>query len=233
VDGPALILVAGGPEAVVVSVDKGTGRTLWKGGGTDGAGYAPPVAATLGGRNGYVIAALTTIRAVDAANGQTLWTFPWVNQWKVNAPTPVVAGDTVFVTSGYDRGCALLDGKTGRKIWENREISSHFSSPILHEGCLYTTSDPGRLVCMDVKTGKVKWSQPGFEKGGICAADGILIVQDGKNGNLAQVAISPDGYQELGRMKAPLGGQSWTAPILASGRLIIRNKEQLACLDLR
>jgi outer membrane protein assembly factor BamB len=143
-----------------------------------------------------------------------------------------VDDDRVFVTSGYGKGCALLDGRTGRAIWQNKEIMSHFSSPILDNGHIYSTSDPGKLVCMEFKTGKVKWEKKGFEKGGLCAVDGTLIVVDGAAGGITQVAIDANEYKELGRMAAPLGGQSWTAPIVANGRLIVRNKQQLACIDL-
>lgn len=230
-DGNALLLTAGGPEATVVALDKSTGRLLWKGGKTDGAGYAPVVPASIGGMKRYVVSAQTTVQVVGG-DGAVLWTFPWENKWKVNAAAPIVSGDMVFITSGYDRGCALIDGKTGNALWRSQEIISHFSTPVLHEGHLYCTSDPGRLVCMEFKTGKVKWQQSGFEKGGLCAVDGTIIVLDGRNGDLAQVALTPDAYKELGRMAAPLGGQSWTAPIVTDGRLIIRNKQQLACLDI-
>lgn len=230
-DGDALLLTAGGPDATVVALDKATGKFLWKGGQTDGAGYAPVVAATVAGKKIYILSAQTTIQAVDS-KGAVLWTFPWVNQWKVNAATPIVSDDMVFVTSGYGKGCALLDGKTGKPAWQNTLVVSQMSTPILAGKHIYTTSDPGKLVCMEFLTGNVKWEKPGFEKGGLCAVDGTLIVLDGARGDIIQVAIDPSGYSELGRMPAPLGGQSWTAPIVADGCLIFRNKQQLACIDL-
>jgi outer membrane protein assembly factor BamB len=230
-DGAALLLTAGGPDATVVALDKATGKLMWKGGKTDGAGYAPVVPGTIAAKKRYILSAQTTIQAVGP-DGALLWTFPWVNQWNVNAPAPIVSKDMVFVTSGYDKGCALLDGKTGSPVWQSKDIVSHFSTPVLHDGHLYCTSDPGRLVCMEFMTGKVKWQKAGFEKGGLCAVDGTIMVLDGKSGDLAQVALTPEGYKELGRMQAPLGGQSWTAPIVAEGKLIIRNKRELACLDL-
>jgi outer membrane protein assembly factor BamB len=230
-EGSAILLTAGGPDATVVALDKATGKFMWKGGKTDGAGYAPVVPGTIAGKKCYILSAQTTIQAVGP-DGALIWTFPWVNQWKVNAPTPIVSRDMVFVTSGYEKGCALLDGKTGKPAWQNTDTISQFSTPVLHDGHLYCTSDPGRLVCMDFMTGKVKWMKAGFEKGGLCAVDGTIIVLDGRNGDVAQVALTPEAYKELGRMQAPLGGQSWTAPIVADGKLVIRNKQQLACLDL-
>lgn len=232
VDGNALLLTAGGPDATVVAVDKASGKLLWKGGKTDGAGYAPVVKASIGGSKCYIASAQTTIQAIDP-KGAVLWSFPWENKWQVNAAAPIVSEGKVFVTSGYGRGCALLDGKTGEPDWSNTSIVSHMSTPVLSGGHLYSTSDPGKLVCMEFMTGTVKWEKPGFEKGGLCGVDGTLIVLDGARGDIAQVAIRSDSYQELGRIPAPLGGQSWTAPIVADGCLIIRNKQTLACLDLK
>jgi len=62
--------------------------------------------------------------------------------------------------------------------------------------------------------------------------DGTIIAVDGANGDVAMVKLSPESYQELGRTR-PLGGQSWTAPIVAQGKLILRNKSALACLELK
>jgi outer membrane protein assembly factor BamB len=94
------------------------------------------------------------------------------------------------------------------------------------------TGDPGRLSCLDPATGDVLWTQEGFEKGGIIALDGEIMAFNGANGDLILVDLSPKAYHELGRFN-PLGGQSWTAPVVAYGKLIVRNKTTLACLNLK
>jgi outer membrane protein assembly factor BamB len=116
--------------------------------------------------------------------------------------------------------------------WENKEIQAHFNSSVFYQNYIYGTGDPGNLVCLDPQTGKVMWKQPGFEKGGLVAVDGTIIVADGKSGDIVMVSLSPDGYKELGRIK-PLGGQTWTAPIIANGNLIVRNTTGLACVSLK
>jgi outer membrane protein assembly factor BamB len=233
VDGNRLIVCPAGPDASVAALDKLTGRTIWAGGGSQKMGYSTPVAASIGGRKQYIVFAGTALTGVDAAGGRLLWSVPWQTSYDVNAATPIVIGDTVFVTSGYARGCALVkvSGEKTEILWENKDISPHFNSPVFKDGYFYGSGD-GPLVCMEAKTGKVMWKQPGFEKGGLVGVDGCLIAVNGGGGDVVLLKMSPDQYTELGRMK-PLGGQSWTAPIVADGKLIIRNKSALACLNLK
>ncbi|MDH7569433.1 MAG: PQQ-binding-like beta-propeller repeat protein, partial [Armatimonadota bacterium] len=235
VDGNKVIVCPGGPGAAVVALDAKSGKTMWKGGGSDLPGYATPVPATLNGKRQYIVFTAYNLIGVDAANGRLLWSFPWKTQYDVNAATPVVIGSSVFITSGYGRGCALVDLASGKPVkrWENREIQSHFNTPVYSGGFLYSTSDPNNLVCLDAKSGRAVWKQRGFEKGGLIGVDGALIVVDGAKGDVALVDMTPNGYKELGRVK-PLGGsQSWAPPVLADGKLLVRNKRFLACLALK
>jgi len=234
VDGKNLIVCPGGPDAAVVALNKDTGADVWKGGGSDQAGYATPVIATISGKRQYVVFSGEGLIGVDPANGAALWKFPWVTAHKVNAAAPIVIGDTIFISSGYGVGCALVqvEGNNAKQVWKNAEIKAHFSSAILHDGMIYGTGDPGELVCLDPKTGASRWHQRGFEKGGIVVADGVIIGMDGAGGDIVMVKLDPAKYEELGRVK-PLGGQSWTTPIIADGKLFIRNKQALVALDLK
>lgn len=235
VDGNKVIVCPGGPNAAVAALDKNSGKTLWQGGNSDLPGYATPVTATLNGVKQYVVFTAYNLLGVDAGSGKLLWSYPWKTGCDVNAATPIVYGNSVFITSGYGHGCALIEvnGRIARTKWVNKEMQSQFASPILSGGVVYgTCGDQNRLACLDLATGRVRWQQRGFEKGGIIAVAGAFIVMDGRSGDVVMAWMRPTGYQELGRMK-PLGGQSWTAPILADGKLIVRNTKMLACLDLK
>ena len=237
IDGPNVIVVPGGPDAAVAVLNKETGETVLKGGGSDVAGYATPTIATIGGKKQYVVFMAKNVIGVNAADGKLVWSFPWETKFDVNAAMPIVIGeDTVLITSDYARGCAALKiaGDKVEKLYENKEIQSHFSTPIFFNGNIYGSTDPGDLVCLDPKTGKAVWRQGGFEKGGIIIVDGTIIAMNGKDGDVIMVELKPDAYKELGRFKPEaLGGKSWTAPILADGKLIIRNQAVLACFDLK
>ena len=238
VDGDKLIVFPGGKKNVTV-LNKNTGEVIWQGGNSDNAGYATPVITTINGVKQYILFTARNVIGVKAEDGELLWQFPWITDYDVNAATPLVIGDNkVFVTSSYYTGCAMLQIETDWKVtqlWENGNMESHFSSPIFYEGFIYGTTDPqpGALLCIDPATGQVKWRQRGYEKGGLIIADGLIISLFGWNGTLVMVKADPSSYQEITRLKAPLGGQSWTAPVLSDGRLIIRNRTTLACLDLR
>lgn len=234
VDGNKLIVCPGGENAGVVALDKDTGKDIWKGGGSDKAGYALPLVGTLDGKKQYVVLTGSNLIGVDAENGSLLWSVPWVTDYDVNAATPIISGNTVFVCSGEKHGSALIEvsGGAAKKLWENEEMQSQFNGPILSDGYVYGIGDPGVLTCLDLKTGAVAWKQQGFEKGGVMAVDGALIAVDGAKGNVVLVSLNHDAYKELCRMK-PLDGRHWSPPLVADGKLFIRNTETLVCLDLK
>jgi len=235
VDGTKAILCPGGPGAGVVAVDMNNGRLLWKGGGSEPAGYSTPQVATLNGKRQYVVFGGKKLFGVEANSGKELWSFPWSTQYDVNVAAPLIIGNDIFITSDYGKGCAMVtvSGSSARARWQNTAMQAHVSSPIFVGGYIYGTGEPGKLMCLDPKTGATRWSKDGFQKGGVIGIDGTLIAMDGGGGDVIMVSLTPGGYRELGRLRAPLGGESWTAPIVANGKLLIRNKKQLACLNLK
>jgi len=234
IDGDRLIFCPGGPGAAMVVLDKNSGQDIWKGGGDDQAGYGSTAIGTIGGKKQYVSFGGVGLFGVDAEKGALLWRYQWETEWDVNTATPIIIGDAVFISSGYGRGCALISvaGNKAEKVWQNANLQEHFSTPVLSGGYIYGVGDPNKLMCLDPKTGKLMWSQGGFGKGSVIALDGVLIVLNGGTGDVAMVKIAPESYQEMGRFK-PLGGESWTAPIVADGKLFIRNHTALVCLDLK
>ncbi len=235
VDGQKLIIQPGGAKSVV-ALDKDTGKDIWVGGGgADTCGYATAVAATIGGKKQYVIFMGASLIGINAdKGGPPLWSVPWTTNYGVNAATPIVIGDTVFVTSNYGYGCGLISvqGEGAKAAWTNKEIKSHFNTPVLMGEKIYGIGDGEGLVCLDPRTGTAAWKHGGFEKGGVCGIDGVILAVNGAEGDVVMVAADPAAYKELGRFK-PLGGQSWTAPIISDGKLYIRNKVKLACYDLK
>ena len=235
IDGNKVIVVPGGRNAAVVALDKTTGKTIWQGGGSDIPGYVTPIAATIEGKRQYVVFMGVSLIGVDPATGALLWRLPRKAFADINGAQPYVIGNTIFISTGYgEGGDAMVEIQNGAaKIkWESKELRSRFSSPVYLGGFIYCVGEPGNLTCIDPNDGAVKWKQKGFEFGGLVAVDGVIMVADGRGGDLAMVKPSPDSYQEIGRFK-PLGGQSWTAPIVSGGKLIVRNKSALACFDLK
>jgi outer membrane protein assembly factor BamB len=248
VDGDKLIVCPAGANASVVALNKKTGETIWQGGGSytgkNGLGYATPVIATLCGKKQYVVFMGTYLIGVDAENGKELWKLPW---FAVQCTaTPLVLGDdTIFVTTWYDqkKACALIkvSPKGPQVVWEKESLRSKMATPVLVDGHIYGNDSPTRsLVCIEARTGDLRWRQPGFEHGGLVVVDGVLLALDGRSGQLAMVEITPDEYRELGRIHPleyrggnTLRGNVLVAPIVADGKAIVRDRNRLVCIDLK
>jgi outer membrane protein assembly factor BamB len=225
--GKLLVLNAGTSG---IALDKLTGTKVWAGQPGTG-GYATPVVYEMGGQQRVLIFGESKIFSLDLATGKQLWSSDWKTRYDVNAPDPVkVDGSGIFISSGYGTGCALLDisADKPKMVWQSKELSSQFGSPVLIDGNIYgPDGSAGRskssLKCVDAKSGKVLWSQPlGFTS--LIAAGNRLIVL-GEDGVLYVVAARPDAYQELARVTALTPAKKevcWTAPVLSNGQLYLR-----------
>ena len=229
VHGKAVIFNTG---SAGLAFDKDSGDILWTS-PDDTCGYATPVPFANDGKTAIALFAKDSVKAVTPEDGKLLWSSPWQTEHDVNAADPVISGSQVFVTSGYGRGCSLTDfsGTETKRVWENKNMRSHMSGPVLIDGHLYGFDDM-RLVCLDWKTGEKKWEEKSPKKGALMAAGDKLIVL-GETGRLAIAEATPKGYQEISAAKV-VDGRCWTMPILANGRIYSRNSEgHLVCLDVR
>lgn len=234
IDGNKLIIVPGGPSSSIVALDRNSGNIIWKA-GTDAPAYSTPVKAKIQGKMQYIVFTANGVGGYDSTAGTPLWFVRWKTQYNVNSAQPIITGNSIFVSSGYGKGCALIDvgqDMSAKIRWESKAIQAHFNSAVLVGGYIYGIGDPGNLVCLDPNTGNIMWSKDGFEKGPVIGIDSVLLALDGASGALVMAACNPSGYRELGRF-TPLGGQSWTTPIVTDGKLIIRNKTTLACFNLK
>src|SRR6185295_4572689 len=153
---------------------------------------------------------------------------PWETSYNVNAADPILHGDKVFVSSGYDRGCAAFRVNSSKPavLWENKNMRNHFNSCVLLNGCVYgidgnASASDAALKCIDLADGKVKWTFPGVGTGGVTIADGKLIVISAR-GELMVGEASPSGFKPVSRAQV-LGGKCWITPVLANGRIFCRN----------
>ncbi len=170
---------------------------------------------------------------LDPENGGTLAFEKWETPFQTNATTPIVRGSSLFISTGYDRGCALFqfDGRHLLKRYENEKMSTHMNNAVLIDGHLYGfdgTAHRGRpteFVCLELESGRERWRVPpkqGLGCGSLIAtSDGQLIVLTEK-GELVIAAASPDGFTIRSRDQV-LGGRCWTPPALAGGRIYARN----------
>lgn len=223
----------------IASFHKDTGKLIWKS-EEFVAGYSSVVAFDFEGRrlgatlNGYGLV------VVDLADGKVVDRAEWVTFDQTNCATPIVQGNEIFVSAGYDRGGGLFRLNPGgklEKIWDKTTMRSHFSNCVLHEGHLYgfdgnvNRDNQGELRCIEWATGDSKWSEPGVIKGSLLYSDGNLVALTEK-GELVVAEAVPEEYREISRAQV-LGGSCWTMPVLANGRIYCRNTAgSLVCLDV-
>jgi outer membrane protein assembly factor BamB len=143
----------------------------------------------------------------------------------------------VFLSSGYGKGCALLkiaatgDGRfEAKKVYQGHQMSSHFASPVRRGAYLYGIDD-SRLVCLDLRTGEMKWTRPGVNKGSLLRVDDYLLIL-GEHGKLTLLPASPEMSDPRAEAR-PFRDRCWTMPALADGRLYLRDERTVKCLDLR
>jgi outer membrane protein assembly factor BamB len=236
-----ILLNAGGPGgAGVVGINKKTGQTAWQAGDC-GASYSAPVVCTIGGQRMAVFFTKEGLLVAGPDTGKILHEFPFRSPLyeSVNAASPVVVDDVVFLSSAYYVGSvALRLAPDGLKcLWRDKNnMQNHWATSIYHDGCLYGTH--GRheaeavMRCLDWKTGAVRWTSPrGVGRTTFIMAQGHFIAM-GERGDLALVEVNPEHYVEKKRVPV-LDAPCWAPPVLANGFLYVRNETTLLCLDLR
>ncbi|MFO0944391.1 MAG: PQQ-binding-like beta-propeller repeat protein [Planctomycetota bacterium] len=235
IDGDLVYVIPGGPEGnSIAAFDKRTGELKWKN-LDDRAGYSSPLRMDMAGRPIILFFNAVALIGSDPATGKELFRYPWETQYRCNIATPIHFQGKVFISSGYDQGCALVristkgDEVSCEQVYRNKEMKNHFSTCVLHEGKLYGF-DMAFLTCLDFETGKQEWKQRGFGRGSLTLADGKLIIL-GENGKLA--LARPDGtkYDEISSVKA-FDGRCWTMPVVADGRLYLRGPTELVCRSI-
>jgi outer membrane protein assembly factor BamB len=237
VEGDLVYTMPGGPDGnALAAFHKVSGQLVWKN-LNDRPGYSSPIAVNAAGVRQIVFFTAEALVGVTPGEGRELWRFPWTTSYDANISTPIAFADHLFISSGYGKGCALLrllpagDRLEVKPAYQHRRMKNQFSSSVLIDGHLYGF-DEGRLLCMVAATGKEKWREDGFLRGSIVAIPGHLIVL-GENAKLALVAADPERYVEKALARNAATGRCWTVPVVANGRLYVRDEAHLICFDLR
>lgn len=234
VAGDRLIVEVGGK---VLALDARERTVVWKAdsGGPDS--YATPVPFRLGERECLAVFADPGLIVLDLETGEELYRHGWKGTQgsTVNAGTPIVAGDRVFISSGYGAGAALL--RLGERpepevVWTSRGMRNKVSGCVLLDGHVYGF-DEAVLKCISFEDGTERWRVRGLGMGAVTIAGERLVALTSR-GELVVAEATPEEYRELSRRKVLDGGVYWTTPVLLGGLLYCRNSlGHLVCLDHR
>jgi outer membrane protein assembly factor BamB len=254
VDGDRLICTPGADRAVLAALDKRTGALIWTTTmpagprhGHGGAGYSSIVLGQGGGVRQYVQLVGRGVVGVATDDGRMLWGYGRIANGTANIPTPLVRGDYVFCSTGYGAGAALLQlrrapggGVNAEEVYflpANR-MQNHHGGMVLLDNYVYcgTGHNAGHPLCIELLTGREVWQPgrgPGEGSAAVACADGHLYFRY-QDGTMALIEATPSRYNLKGTFQiASHNGESWPHPVIAGGRLYLRDQDELHCYDIR
>jgi hypothetical protein len=247
IDGEQLICTPGGAKATLAALKKSDGTTIWTCAVPEGdkAAYASPMILEVEGVRQYVQFVDKGVVAADARTGKFLWRYNKTKDQAANIPTAVVRDGSVFTSSngsGLTRVKVTGDAVASEEVYFNTTKLNSIGGVVLVGDYLYGAGPNDELVCMEFKTGTVKWHVPSVGPAALCYADGMLYVR-GQGGTgfppekpsfVALVEATPDSYKEKGRFEQPDHGKkpAWPHPVVANGRLYLRDGNVLLCYDV-
>ncbi len=229
----------GGQNAGIVAFDAKTGGVLWRA-TSDGASYSSPVGVTISERRYAIFLTRNGLVGLDPESGAVAFAQRWRarSASSINAATPVVIDDRIFISAEYGPGAGVLrwDGSRLTELWSSNDaLSNHYATSVYRDEYLYGYH--GRqefgpsLRAVEFRTGKVAWSVDQFRAGSIVlAGDRLLIVREG--GELVLAEASPDAFTPIARAQI-LPATVRAYPALSDGFLYVRNDDTLLALDLR
>lgn len=256
-----LVIVApDGNKAGVVAYEKTTGELVWKTRPLSGhPTHVSPTLASFGGLDQVVIISpfdrkdstlSHEVVAFEAKSGKELWRYTGLKSFLTVTPALVIDDKRLMLTDcSYDKGynpvsIMLEISKTGeefevRQLFLTEEAGCKMHPAVQYENHLYLNHNgrPNQMMCLTMD-GKVVWEEgeaPGFEMGAMILVDGLIINQNGQNGDIHLIEPSPEGYKELGKASffSSTKSQAWAPLAFSQGLLIVRDMEKMVCVDLQ
>ncbi len=239
VDGNRILCTPGGDQGTVACLDRKTGELVWRTKDlVDRAAYASIVKTTIHDTEQYIVLTGETLAGIVPETGKLLWRIDRSGKTAV-IPTPICRDNLIFVTSAYGIGCNLFEIKktdgqfSASERYANRELENHHGGVILIGNHVYATNR-NSIVCLELETGDVAWEERSVGKGSLSYADGHLYLRSEK-GPIALIEANPELYVEKGRFDQPDRSRlsSWPHPVIANGRLLLRDRDKLLCFDIK
>jgi hypothetical protein len=239
-DGRVMANVGGRDKnAGIVAFNADTGAVLWTATNHE-ASYSSPTSAVFDGRRYAIFLTREGLVGLDPASGAVRFQQHWRARIaeSVNAATPLVVGDLIFISATYNTGATVLRVKdnTLMPVWSSDDVlSNHYATSVYYDGTLYGfhgRQEFGQTFrAVALKTGKLLWEVDNFGAGSVTlAGDRLLIVHE--RGDVTLATASPQAFKQLAHAHV-LPGVVRPYPALSDGVMYVRNENTLAAVSLR
>ena len=243
IDGNKVICTPGGENASVVALNKMTGETIWTTKGlSEKSAFCSPILVERGSKRLIVTMLSKSVVGIDIETGEPLWNRP-IKEYSrrgrgSNPVTPVYLDGGIYTTSGYGKGSVMIelssDGSSITTKWTNRILDVHHGGVVVVDGFIYGSKHKGNWVCLDWKSGKVKYETDQKGKGSIITAEGMLYCYDEKKGTVRLVKATPEKYEIISSFTVTKGTKEhWAHPVILDGTLYIRHGDTLMAYDIK
>jgi outer membrane protein assembly factor BamB len=246
------VVVTPGSGTGMLALDAKTGKTAWECKEfKDSAGYSSIMPMMLGDKKLYIQQTMEHALGVFAKDGKLAFSTGEIKRRTAVIPTPVISGDHVFFTAGYGAGCECYklslngDKVKAERVFSNNAITNHHGGVIGLGDYVFGHSDGGggwTMLNMKSKDADIAWKSTKLGKGSVTFADGLFFCYAESSGELAVVKAAPDAKEwvEVGRMKLPSksttrpnNGKVWPHPVIAQGKLFLRDYDKFFVFDLK
>ncbi|MHC4884189.1 MAG: PQQ-binding-like beta-propeller repeat protein, partial [Planctomycetota bacterium] len=227
-------LFAGG-TSTALALDAETGKTVWRS-GTDKVGYASPIWDHHGGKDELLVFHGMGLSGYDPESGAIRWTTPFETSFGCNITAPLRVEDALFICAAYGMGSQLVrpKGQGAEVIWKQEAFGPQHSDPVLIDGFIYgysgdSAQNKGEYLCLDAKTGAVRWRTSEMGWGSQVRVGDHLICLDVK-GNLFLHRPNGKAFDLVASMPKAIpdvNQYAWTAPVVAQDHLFLRYRQTL------
>jgi len=224
-------------NSFVAAYDLKTGKQLWKTSREEIPSWGTPTVYEGKTRSELITNGSKAIRGYDPLTGKELWKL--TPNSEVTTPTPIVAHDLVYVTSGYrpiqpiyaiKLGTAagditLKDGKETNDFiaWSKQRGGPYMPTPLVYGDLLYICSNQGVLSAYNALTGERVYQERLGGKGGAFTSSPVAsngkIYLSSEDGEIFVVKAGPK-YELLATN--PVGEVMMATPAISDGLLIVR-----------
>jgi len=244
--GDVVVVHVGSSSGAVAGYSVETGTRVWAA-GTGSSGYSSPVLLNLDGNDQLVSFLGAAAVGISPADGAVLWSYSFETDYDCNIAVPIRIDDSsILISSGEDHGSVILRVRQSGGEWaadatwsslgKKSVLRAEWQTPVLVDSHLFGLDNMGsagpitNLVCVDLSTGKQSWLEKRFGKSNLTLADGKLFISTMK-GELMIVQATSEGFNEMAR--SSVLGMTRQAPVIANGRLYLRDDKEIVCIDVR